>query len=191
MADILNSYISGRTNFISHQVDIIPEDIPVVSFCYGSNVIEKQDLYGIDINISVRVGHWLKKYRREKVSSNLSLDTSTRIGQFSVKIERMWTDNNIDPDFQLVYNCYKTSITNGISSDKYNSSWMFRIQADFSHKAPSETSVYFTSESNSYGVVMERWYDGKVGTLSVNAPKGYARYDVSHCHSHDSKLSLN
>ena len=164
---ILKSYGSGRTNFLNNQRNINSHDIPTVTFCYTSQEVEE---FGIDLNVSLHLSHHNSK-NQKSLSRNLFLDIPTKIDRFLVKIERMWTDNEFHQVSGKATVCYKT-ILKTIDSDRYDPSWLFRIQADFSREAPEESAVYITSESNAYGVVRQRWYDGSAATLYF---KGYFR----------------
>ena len=109
-ADTISNYNQGKSSFIETQVDITPNDMPTLSFCYSTHGPDK-------VHIVLQIlekQQWSDGWPGDAIQhvSVLELDVATNIGdhRFTLeKIDARYHRPVITPNDGAVLACYKIS----------------------------------------------------------------------------------
>ena len=197
----VRSYINGNTDYsVSHR-PLTMMDLPTLAICLPPAVqifpVVKNYIYGqnlliyvsiLDSTMDVYLESTLLEEDRSVQAQNKSLKIHlTKIKQKNMaphqcyKISPIWTGNpkaglEFDSNFQLQFNFLDSSVN---------------VWDTFKE---SSGRIYLTSEENSYGLTLGRWFDGKMDSVALKGSQNmiYDVYEVNeyvrmdwHC-SHDS-----
>ena len=133
--DIIKIFNSARSSFIETKIDITPNDMPSLSFCFTNN-------YGEDAHI------WVGLDDESGSFDQLSLNVTTQIGNQQFNLEKIWTDTSQGArQNDMVLDCYKVSSV-PLTDDKT----LFEVDVIASSSNMTGGMAYLTSEANAYGL---------------------------------------
>ena len=107
-ADTISSFNQGKSSFTETQVDITPNDMPTLSFCYpayepdniqiSQEILKRQQSFG---------GNWTDKIQHQGV---LEQDVAIKIGDYRFTLEKIEArETVISSSGNTVLACYKIS----------------------------------------------------------------------------------
>ena len=195
---MVKEYLAENTNFSITKESITKEDLPTITICILTRKEKREKgkehksiKYGQDFTIQT-----MKTWAEPWFNPNTTMITlSEGINDYEffeqkrqIKLEEMRVfsfgyliRNCVKLQFTISALIYGQSIQHGVSFDV----GMFTITlSETMTKNIQEATVYTTSENNSYGAVLKRWYDGKVEPIQLPIGK-YTAITVTKMKRHE------
>ena len=169
--DNFNAYFSARTYYTPSKEPMTLFDLPTLTVCWNINKtnFDKRMILGKDLTIELTVSE--KEQQTVALVENVSVGTKLNLDShlsemYPIRrsvVQTLCSKNYVSEETHSMQ-CYKiTTKWNGHGKLDFQS---MGIQLRFHMLNPQLHHLYgphviFTSEKNSYGVVGERWFDGK------------------------------
>ena len=164
MREVLEKYLSKDTSFKQYEEPI--SEHPTITICLNAYTSKKKMYFGKDFNISY---HYLfanhqfdSGYHRLHLNMGNNYSNTTKE---IIQLDRIYS-------LYVRLPCYKISTYAKTESNVIETGVFRRITVNFnesmSHMDLPSLKTYITSEKNSYGVIGNKWMDGKVMTLTLN-----------------------
>ena len=146
-------FFDGQTSFSQYEVPIT--EIPTVTFCFiKTDMPQTKYEYGTDFRIEYLYEGGLKPH----ISIFLAKGDNSNALEETVNVQKLIT-------FLMGY-CYKISVAN--PSVTHSRGFYIHFNESINEKDLPSIKVYVTSEENAYGVVMNKWRNGKLATTEIN-----------------------
>ena len=157
----IREYLEFKTSLLVTKEPITLDDLPTVMLCFTIHEWGIKRNYGQDFVIETLV--WNK-------GQKVTLEEKTVAEPFpglEVFLSRVSADTHL--------HCYKISTKWYGKEDVDVQKFMLNIAIDFiKMNPPNLVETTITSEPNSYGAILNRWYDGNAERLFMEPGKGYS-----------------
>ena len=158
MHGVLDKFFSGKTS-ISQTEEIITE-LPSITICFTKNHSKSMIEYEYESDFKIVYKIMDTKLTLHEI--DLKEGKNSPLADETVYVEKMITsDNGL---------CYKlTSVLNNKYMMKYSTQIHLYFSDSIAEKnMPTSLEIFVTSEKNSYGIVFDKWRNGKVFKTSVD-----------------------
>ena len=165
----VDEYIEGNTGYSETHEPLSMHDNPTLMFCYLYDMEmdpfhASEDVYGTHFEITA-YGDWNAEDggNERNLSENYSVQFPSGI---NMSLSKFWHPGH---DLRDDMNCYKiTTEWNGSYTDmtQVQISYRFRYIRRVNYSS-IDARIIFTSEENSYGVGLNRWFDGDVSPIML------------------------
>ena len=172
----IKDYLSNVTSYSVSREHISLADLPTLTMCLQFDDTHEKFVYGKDFVIDFKLSE--RKENSVALTLNKSLETifSVVLHLSELRQARLVEQEHETNSFSNMWQCYKLSPTWNGREELDFANFSAKVGFTFSNASdiPDSIDVWVTSEQNSYGIVQENWFDGKVEFPSVTLyPRGY------------------